>query len=147
MLASRAHPPAPLTPIGFASKPSSSPDTSDTTTIETLIAHNASVTLTDDIGNTPLHYASAWGNLKAIRVLVAAGVDPLAKNAYAWTAVNYCSSVQAEVYVKQFVAEWEKKKVEEEQLKGRMRGKGGLRLVVSEEEEEGDWRGMGDDEG
>ncbi|KAL8770237.1 MAG: hypothetical protein Q9194_005228, partial [Teloschistes cf. exilis] len=34
----------------------------------------------DDDGNTALHYASAYGQLRAIRALLAAGASPGAKN-------------------------------------------------------------------
>lgn len=54
-------------------------------------------------GNTALHYASAYGQLKAIRALLAAGANPGAKNRYSWTPVAYSSTVQAEVYFKGLV--------------------------------------------
>ncbi|KAL8928523.1 MAG: hypothetical protein Q9208_001757 [Pyrenodesmia sp. 3 TL-2023] len=52
----------------------------------------------DHDGNTALHYASAYGQLKAIRALLAAGANPAARNAYSWTPIAYSSTVQAEVY-------------------------------------------------
>ncbi|KAL8713973.1 MAG: hypothetical protein Q9220_002119 [cf. Caloplaca sp. 1 TL-2023] len=55
-------------------------------------------------GNTALHYASAYGQLKAIRALLAAGANPGARNAYSWTPVAYSSTVQAEVYFKGLAA-------------------------------------------
>ncbi|KAL8679771.1 MAG: hypothetical protein Q9186_003987 [Xanthomendoza sp. 1 TL-2023] len=54
-------------------------------------------------GNTALHYASAYGQLKAIRALLAAGANSGAKNKYSWTPVAYSSTVQAEVYFKGLV--------------------------------------------
>ncbi|KAL8854032.1 MAG: hypothetical protein Q9221_001155 [Calogaya cf. arnoldii] len=61
------------------------------------------LTAADLDGNTALHYASAYGQLKAIRALLAAGANPGAKNNYAWTPVAYSSTVQAEVYFKGLV--------------------------------------------
>ncbi|KAL8724752.1 MAG: hypothetical protein Q9166_007766 [cf. Caloplaca sp. 2 TL-2023] len=58
------------------------------------------LTAVDNDGNTALHYASAYGQLKAIRALLAAGANPGAKNKYSWTPVAYSSTVQAEVYFK-----------------------------------------------
>ncbi|KAI4154018.1 MAG: hypothetical protein LQ341_000443 [Variospora aurantia] len=71
--------------------------------VSTLIQYSplpASVLLSaaDHDGNTALHYASAYGQLKAIRALLAAGANPGARNAYSWTPVAYSSTVQAEVY-------------------------------------------------
>lgn len=58
---------------------------------------------TDNAGNTPLHHASAWGNLKAIRTLLELGADPGARNEWSWTPVAYSASVQAEVYFRGLV--------------------------------------------
>ena len=63
-------------------------------------------------GNTPLHHASASGSLKALRILLAAGANPLAKNNYDWTPLAYSQTVAAEVYFKNLVAEFERRKVE-----------------------------------
>lgn len=56
-------------------------------------------------GNTALHYASAYGQLKCIRALLEAGADPNRRNVWSWTAVSYSLSVQAEVYFKGLVGE------------------------------------------
>lgn len=56
-------------------------------------------------GNTALHYASAYGQLKCIRALLEAGADPNRRNAWSWMAVSYSLSVQAEVYFKGLVGE------------------------------------------
>lgn len=66
----------------------------------------------DADGNTPLHHASAAGNLAALRLLLAAGANPLAKNHYDWTPLAYSQTVAAEVYFKNLVAEFERRKVE-----------------------------------
>ncbi|EME80858.1 uncharacterized protein MYCFIDRAFT_155134 [Pseudocercospora fijiensis CIRAD86] len=63
-------------------------------------------------GNTPLHHASASGSLKALRILLAAGANPLAKNNYDWTPLAYSQTVAAEVYFKNLVAESERRKQE-----------------------------------
>lgn len=63
-------------------------------------------------GNTPLHHASASGSLKALRILLAAGANPLAKNNYDWTPLAYSQTVAAEVYFKNLVAENERRKQE-----------------------------------
>jgi len=72
----------------------------------------ASPHVRDQDGNTPLHHASASGSLKALRILLAAGANPMAKNNYDWTPLAYSQTVAAEVYFKNLVAEYERKKVE-----------------------------------
>jgi len=103
----------------------------EVTCIETLIAHGADVRAQDDQGNTCLHNASAWGNLKAVRALIQAGADPLCKNKAGWTPEYYSITVQAEVYYRNLVAEWEKRKAEEGMRANERRAKvgGGVRLV------------------
>lgn len=85
-------------------------------------------------GNTPLHHASASGSLKALRILLAAGANPLAKNNNDWTPLAYSQTVAAEVYFKNLVAEFERRKVEgakqgEERERQRAAG---VRLVEDE---------------
>ncbi|KIW48491.1 uncharacterized protein PV06_01070 [Exophiala oligosperma] len=82
----------------------------DNNTIDILIAYGADVNARDDQGNTCLHNATAWGNLKAVRALMQAGADPLRKNKAGWTPEYYSITVQAEVYYRNLVAEWEKRK-------------------------------------
>ena len=72
----------------------------------------ASPQVRDGEGNTALHHASASGSLKALRILLAAGANPLAKNDYDWTPLAYSQTVAAEVYFKNLVAEFERRKVE-----------------------------------
>lgn len=72
----------------------------------------ASPSGTDVEGNTPLHHASASGSLKALRILLSAGANPLAKNYSDWTPLAYSQTVAAEVYFKNLVAEFERRKVE-----------------------------------
>ncbi len=137
-LASRAHPPpSALTsthPVKVSSKP---PE--DSSTIEALLAHDADVHALDTNGNSCLHYASTWGNLKAVRALIQAGADPLQRNNQGWTPQYYSITVQAEVYYRNLITEWEKRKAEDvirmRERKGK--GGGGLRLVKDEESDQG----------
>ncbi|OAL26124.1 hypothetical protein AYO20_10258 [Fonsecaea nubica] len=126
----------------FATNGPSRPTPEDNRTIEILLVHGANVNAKDDLGNTCLHNASAWGNLKAIRALIQAGADPLSKNKAGWTPEYYSITVQAEVYYRNLVAEWEKRKAEDEMRASERRGKGGgsVRLVPQENEsdDEGD---------
>ena len=89
----------------------------------------------DADGNTPLHHASAAGNLSALRLLLSAGANPLAKNDCDWTPLAYSQTVAAEVYFKNLVAEFERRKVEglrvgEERERQRAAG---VRLVGTDE--------------
>jgi len=74
--------------------------------------HRPSADSRDQDGNTALHHASASGSLKALRILLAAGANPLAKNNHDWTPLAYSQTVAAEVYFKNLVAEFERRKVE-----------------------------------
>ena len=104
----------------------------------------ASVDVRDQDGNTPLHHASASGSLKALRILLASGADPIAKNNYDWTPLAYSQTVAAEVYFRNLVAEFERRRVEglkqDEETK-RQRA-AGMRVVVGEDEEGGPSGGM-----
>lgn len=94
----------------------------------------------DNHGDTPLHHASASGSLKALRILVSAGADPMAKNAYDWTPLAYSQTVAAEVYFKNLVAEFERRKIEgvradRDRRDDALRRKGaGVRLVTDDGE-------------
>jgi len=83
----------------------------DTATISTLLSYNASVTATDNAGNTALHHASAWGNLKAVRVLLSAGAAPLAPNKFNYTPLDYSITVQAAQYFQNLISEFERRKI------------------------------------
>jgi hypothetical protein len=93
----------------------------------------------DNQGNTALHYASAYGQLKSVRALLAAGAQPGRRNAWSWMPVSYSLTVQAEVYFKGLLGEAGKRRegegrasVEERREGGR---RGGLRMVVGGEGE------------
>jgi hypothetical protein len=81
----------------------------------TLLAHKAAVTMEDAVGNTVLHYASAWGNLKVFRLLVSAGASPLALNNAGYPPADYASTMQASAYCETLATEYERLKAEESQ--------------------------------
>lgn len=87
---------------------SSSNSSEDVSTVAALLHFGASPTAADYLGNTALHYASAWGNLKAFRLLVGAGAPPLARNHAMCTPADYALSVQAAVYFRGLVSEFER---------------------------------------
>lgn len=89
------------------------------------------LTTSDHTGNTALHHASAAGELKALRMLLQYGANPLAQNAYSWTPVHYSATAAAEAYFKTLIIEFEKKKAEEARER-RQKG-AGVRLVTNEE--------------
>lgn len=72
-----------------------------------LLNHGAAVDAADYNGNTVLHYASTWGNLKAFRLLVGAGAPPFAKNSAMCTPAEYALSIQAAVYCRSLIEEFE----------------------------------------
>lgn len=101
--------------------------------IPTLILQDPSIlTATDKSGNTALHHASAAGELKALRLLLQYGANPLVTNAYSWTPVHYSASTAAEAYFKTLIIEFEKKKAEgRRELQERQKQRqGGVRLVT-----------------
>ena len=114
-------------------------DTEDPRSAEALLRHGADVRAQDHNGNTCLHQACAWGNLKTARVLVQAGADPLHQNNQGWRPDNYSLTVQADVYFRNLVAEFERRRAEDmarrrEQPRPRNNGGGKVRLVQDQEE-------------
>src|ERR1700750_275911 len=93
----------------------------------------ASTTAHDKDGNTALHYASASGELKALRLLLQYGASPLAQNAYSWTPIAYSATSAAEAYFKQLVAEFERRRVEVVQAHRELEKQrsAGVRLVTN----------------
>jgi hypothetical protein len=89
----------------------------------------------DQQGNNALHHASAAGELKALRMLLQYGANPLAQNAYSWTPVHYSATPAAEAYFKTLIIEFEKKKAEGKRLereRERQRN-AGVRLVTDQD--------------
>ncbi|KAF2274853.1 ankyrin [Westerdykella ornata] len=104
--------------------------------IPTLLNLDSSILTAHDIwGNTALHHASAAGELKALRMLLQYGANPLAQNACSWTPVHYSASHAAEAYFKTLIIEFEKKKAEDarEKRERERQRNGGVRLVTNEE--------------
>ncbi|KAH7080640.1 ankyrin repeat-containing domain protein [Paraphoma chrysanthemicola] len=104
--------------------------------IPTLILHGPSVlTNSDASGNTALHHASAAGELKALRMLLQYGANPLASNAYSWTPVHYSATPAAEAYFKTLIIDFEKNKAEaKREMRERERQRNaGVRLVTDQD--------------
>ncbi|KAI9787666.1 MAG: hypothetical protein M1839_000197 [Geoglossum umbratile] len=109
--------------------------------VNILLAYQADPDAIDDAGNTALHFASAYGSLKAFRTLLFASANPLPQNYYSWTPLSYSSTVQAEVYFENLLAERSRREVKvsggsggggsTQGPPGRMHA--GLRLVVDPE--------------
>lgn len=59
----------------------------------------------DANGNTALHYAAAYGNVKALRTLLEAGADPEVRNWANWMAVSYSMTVKVEVQFRGLLGE------------------------------------------
>lgn len=112
------------------SKPASNEDVS---VIETLVAHGARLDAQDSKGNTCLHYATAWGNLKAVRALVEAGAVPTSTNREGWKPNAYSLTVQADVYYKALVTDWEKRKDEDAQRESERSHSRSVRLVQADD--------------
>ncbi|KAH7118988.1 ankyrin repeat-containing domain protein [Dendryphion nanum] len=93
------------------------------------------LTAVDRDGNGALHYASAAGELKALRMLLQMGANPLAQNAYSWTPVHYSATPAAEAYFKTLIIEFEKKKAEDarEKKERERQRNAGVRLVTNED--------------
>jgi hypothetical protein len=106
--------------------------------IPTLILHGPSILSNADVsGNTALHHASAAGELKALRMLLQYGANPLACNAYSWTPVHYSATPAAEAYFKTLIIEFEKNKAEaKRELRERERQRtAGVRLVTEQRDD------------
>lgn len=104
--------------------------------IPTLLnLHPALIYATDTQGNTAVHHASAAGELKALRMLLQYGADPLAQNAYSWMPVHYSATHAAEAYFQTLIIEFAKAKAESvrEQREQERRRNAGVRLVTGDE--------------
>jgi uncharacterized protein len=117
------------------SKPNSNEDLS---VIDALVTADADPNARDKEGNISLHYATAWGNLKAVRALIHSGAIPMSKNNDGWTPNSYSLTVQAEVYYKGLVAEWDKR-LEEDTIREherRTQSSRSVRLVSADDSDE-----------
>ncbi|EOA85138.1 uncharacterized protein SETTUDRAFT_163854 [Exserohilum turcica Et28A] len=104
--------------------------------IPTLIVHGTNIlSACDNQGNTALHHASAAGELKALRMLLQYGANPLASNSYSWTPVHYSATSAAETYFKTLIIEFEKKKAEGKRANAERERQrtAGVRLVTDAE--------------
>lgn len=110
----------------------------DVRAIDALIRSGADVRAQDHEGNTCLHQACAWGNLKTARALVQAGADPVMPNYKGFPPEAYSLTVQADVYFRNLVAEFEKRQAEEAAKKRERRAGGGghVRLVENQEDDD-----------
>ena len=90
----------------------------------------------DNDGNTALHFASAYGHLKCLRILLQAGADPVAPNRFGCTPVMSSRTKDAGQYFVTLVHELEKRKGEEREREKEMtrRREGGVRIVNEDEE-------------
>lgn len=66
---------------------------------KTLLQLGASVHLHDIDGNTPLHHASAYGNLEAIQILLQWHANAFVKNNMGYTASDYAFSFEVEQHI------------------------------------------------
>lgn len=131
-LASQAHP-APSYPASPPATKAARRSVEASSTVDTLLQHNADIHAVDNNGDSCLHYASTWGNLLSIQALIQAGADPVHRNRKGWTPQSYSISVQAEVYYK--------KAQEADKMKERRgKGGGGLRIVKDDGHDEEDRR-------
>ena len=108
-----------------------------------LATSRADPNMQDGKGNTALHHASAYGQLKTLRVLLGGGASPGVRNWGTWGPGSYSLTVQAEVYWRGLVGEWERwVEGREGSSGGGKEGGGGVRLVKggegAEEGEEGE---------
>ena len=64
-----------------------------------FLEKGASVDAADGMGNTALHYAAAWGNLKVIRLLLDKGAGVERRNRGGWSPGEYSCTREAQVYL------------------------------------------------
>ncbi len=101
----------------------------------------------DNRGDTALHYATSYGHLKVARTLLAHGADPWITNHFSWTPIDYSSTAQAEAYLRELVADMERRRMTAARLRSAsggdaadsssstggaiegLLGRGGVRLV------------------
>ncbi|KAK6506350.1 hypothetical protein TWF506_011266 [Arthrobotrys conoides] len=71
--------------------------------INILLDSGADINAVDPLGNTPLHYASAYGHLKAMRTLMDRGANFDVRNREGWYPKDYSYSKAAETYFKTLI--------------------------------------------
>ena len=57
-----------------------------------LLDHGAAIDSRSISGETPLHWASAYGHVEVVRLLLEHGADPNARTKYGMTPSDYASS-------------------------------------------------------
>lgn len=108
--------------------------------ITTLVEHSEDpaelLAAIDADGNTALHFASSYGHLKCVRVLLQAGANSSAINVFACTPVMCSRTAQAGNYFAALIRDTDKARGDEREREREMvrRREGGLR-VVSEDED------------
>ncbi|KAI1981113.1 hypothetical protein LOZ51_004772 [Ophidiomyces ophidiicola] len=85
-----------------ASNPSSAEDTK---IVGILLDYGADCNAADDSGDTALHYASTWGNLKTFRLLVQCGASTLVKNNAGCVPADYALTGQASIYCRSLLSD------------------------------------------
>lgn len=98
-------------------------------------------------GNTALHYASGYGQLKCLRVLLTAGADPMVENNFRCTPAMGSRSKDASTHFLSLVREIEVRKLESREREKELnrRREGGVR-VVSNSPSMGQATGGGEEE-
>jgi hypothetical protein len=97
------------------------------------------VVATDKDGSTALHFAAASGHLDCALVLLQAGANPSARNAFSWAPIDYINTVSSEVEFRNIVAQLERGREEmlERDRVVERRREGGVRLVNEDDLEFG----------
>ncbi|EWC48001.1 hypothetical protein DRE_02883 [Drechslerella stenobrocha 248] len=71
--------------------------------VNILLDSDADINAFEPQGNTPLHFASAYGHLKVIRTLIDRGANFEHRNRKGWSAKDYSFSIAAEQYFKTLI--------------------------------------------
>ncbi|KAI5287167.1 hypothetical protein KEM52_001716 [Ascosphaera acerosa] len=88
----------------------------DTSTIAVLLQCGADANAVDFEGNSPLHGACAWGNLKSFRLLLGAGAKPNAINRHGFIPLDYAVTASAHKYCRSLMQEFELQQTRPQQL-------------------------------
>ncbi|KAI5297044.1 hypothetical protein KEM55_005217, partial [Ascosphaera atra] len=79
----------------------------NTLTVSILLRLGADVNMVDYEGNSALHYASAWGNIKTFRLLLGAGAYHGIRNKHGFAALDYAVSMNTYKYCRSLVSTFE----------------------------------------